>query len=80
MKEVIVNMDGSSEDSELRLILQKQNMRRRHLTELPLSNSEYAGQLILKEMNHFLSFDGEMNDNFHELLVLFSSMRMCANA
>jgi hypothetical protein len=53
-------MDGSSEDSELRLILQKQNMRRRHLTELPLSNTEYVGLSILKQMNHFLSFDGEM--------------------
>jgi hypothetical protein len=53
-------MDGSSEDSELRLILQKQNMRRRHLTELPLSNSEYVGLPILKQMNNLLSFDGEM--------------------
>jgi hypothetical protein len=60
MKEVIFKMDGSSEDSELHLILQKQNMRRRHLTELPLSNTEYVGLSILKQMNHFLSFDGEM--------------------
>ena len=46
-------MDGSGEDSELRLILQKQNMRRRHLTELPLSNNESVGLSILKQMNRF---------------------------
>jgi hypothetical protein len=40
MKKAIFKMDGGSEDSELRLILQKQSMRRRYLTELPLSNNE----------------------------------------
>jgi hypothetical protein len=38
-------MDGSSEDSELSLILRKQKMRRRHLTELPLYNIESVGLL-----------------------------------
>jgi hypothetical protein len=36
-------MDGSSEDSELSLILREQKMRRRHLTELPLYNKESIG-------------------------------------
>ena len=48
-------MDGSSEDSELRLILQKQKMRRRHLTELPLFTKESVG--INGEKNCNSSFD-----------------------
>ena len=59
-------MDGSGEDSELRLILQKQNMRRRHLTELPLSNNESVGLSILKHMNHFLSLIVKSNYNLYE--------------
>lgn len=53
-------MDGSSEDSELRLILQEQNMRRRHLTELPLSNNESVRFIIYKTNESLLSFDCEM--------------------
>jgi len=53
MKKAIFKMDGSSEDSELRLILLLQNMRRRHLTELPLSNNESVSLSVLKRMNRF---------------------------
>jgi hypothetical protein len=35
MKVIVTKMIGSGEDSELNLILQKQKMGRRHLTELP---------------------------------------------
>jgi hypothetical protein len=66
MKKAIFKMDGSGEDSELRLILQKQNMRRRHLTELPLSNNESVGLSILKQMNRFLSLIVKCNYNLHE--------------
>jgi hypothetical protein len=59
-------MDGSGEDSELRLILQKQNMRRRHLTELPLSNNESVGLSILKQINRFLPLIVKCNYNLHE--------------
>ncbi|MDQ3868682.1 MAG: hypothetical protein M3250_03885 [Thermoproteota archaeon] len=40
MKRPTFRMDGGSEDSELWLILHKQKMQRRHLTELPLCNKE----------------------------------------
>jgi hypothetical protein len=66
MKKAIFKMDGSGEDSELRLILQKQNMRRRHLTELPLSNNESVGLSILKQMNRFLFLIVKCNYNLHE--------------
>jgi hypothetical protein len=66
MKKAIFKMDGSSEDSELRLILQEQNMRRRHLTELPLSNNESVDLSFIKQMNHFYLLIVKCNYNLYE--------------